>query len=125
MIFTKNKYAGFWRRVGATLIDVIILGVATGFTRGNQAASLIAFVFQVAYYVWMNGTYGATVGKMVFKIKITKENGGKISYNDALIRVLGSFLSGIALGLGYLWVIWDPKKQSWHDKIAKTIVIKS
>jgi len=40
------------------------------------------------------------------------------------VRWIGTFVSGIALGLGYLWIIWDPKHEAWQDKIATTKVIK-
>lgn len=120
------KYASFWRRFAAVLIDLLIIGLVPGFfTDYNQTSSILAFIITTAYFVWMNGTYGATIGKMVLKIKITKEGGSKINYSDALLRELASFLSIIVLGLGYLWVIWDKKKQGWHDHIAKTVVVKA
>lgn len=85
----------------------------------------IYIVSYTAYFVWMIGMYGATVGKMVMKIKITKEDGGKVSYSDALLREIASYLSFVVLCLGFLNIIWDGKKQGWHDKIAKTVVVKA
>ncbi len=73
----------------------------------------------------MVGTYGATVGKMVMSLKVTKENGAKVSYSDALLREIAKYLSAAILMLGFLWVIWDKKKQGWHDKIAKTMVVRT
>ena len=68
--------------------------------------------------------YGATVGKMVMKIKVVREDKKKLTYPDALLRGLASYLSAIVLCLGYLNMLWDGKKQTWHDKIAKTVVVK-
>ena len=76
------------------------------------------------YHVWMYVTYGATIGKMIMKIKVVKENGKKLTYNDAILREFASYLSGAVFMLGYLNVLIDPKKQAWHDKIAKTLVVK-
>ena len=55
---------------------------------------------------------------------VSAENGGLLEPSAALLRYVGYFVSGIPLGLGYLWVLWDPKHDAWHDKIAKTKVIK-
>ncbi len=62
---------------------------------------------------------------MVMKIKILKESGGKVTYQDVILRYFASLLSAVALMLGYLWMIWDSKKQTWHDHIAKTVVVKA
>lgn len=122
------KYASFWRRFAAALIDGLIIGVLPNVvinTGDGTMTNSLSFIIGLGYSVWMNGTYGATVGKMVMKLKITKENGSKITYQDAALRYFASLLSAVALGLGYFWMLWDSKKQTWHDKIAKTIVVKS
>lgn len=120
------QYGGFWRRFAAIFIDSIIyFVVAYSLPQDNPNVQIMLFVVFTAYFVWMNGMYGATVGKMVMKLKITKENGAKISYSDALVREITSYLSFVVLFLGYLNVIWDKKKQGWHDKIAKTLVVKT
>lgn len=81
------------------------------------------FVAWTAYFVWMVGTYGATIGKMVLKLKIVKKNGKRVSYSDALLRELASYLSLFVLGIGFLSIGWDRRKQGWHDKITKTVVV--
>ncbi len=120
-----RKYAGFFRRVAAALIDVIILVFVPGFvSNNNQTASAIAGILALAYETWMIGMYGATIGKMVMKIRVVSESGKRIDYPTALVRTLSSYLSVAVFCLGILWVIWDIKRQSWHDKIAKTVVVK-
>lgn len=75
--------------------------------------------------MWVNND-GATPGKKLMGIKIVKIDGSKIDYSAAILRsVFGYTLSSAALSLGFLWVIWDKKKQGWHDKIASTVVIET
>ena len=120
-----KNYAGFWRRFAAAFIDGLIVGVVPGMIiRGNNA-NLLSFLIGLGYSVWMLGTYGQTVGMMILKIKILKESGSKVSYKDAVLRYFAAILSAIVLFLGYLWMIWDSKKQTWHDHIAKTVVVKT
>ena len=59
------------------------------------------------------------------KLQIVHEDGsGDIGIGTALLRYVGYIVSGLAIGLGFLWIIWDDKKQGWHDKIASTKVIR-
>lgn len=116
------KYAGFWRRFAGGFIDGLIVGVLPGMVFKNNNG--VSFLIGLGYSVWMLGTYGQTVGMMILKIKILKESDSKITYKDAILRYFASILSAIALFLGYLWMIWDEKKQTWHDHIAKTVVVK-
>jgi len=109
------KYAGFWRRFAAFFIDGLIIGVLpnvvinTGDGHGNSMNNPLSFLLALAYSVWMLGTYGQTVGMMILKIKITKENGSKVNFRDAALRYFAGILSGIVLLLGYLWMLWDSK----------------
>lgn len=117
------KYAGFWRRLAAAFIDGLIIGaIPSMFFRDHGPLS---FLIGLAYSVWMLSTYKATVGMMILKIKIQKENEGKVTYQDAILRYFAAILSGVVLGIGYLWMIWDSRKQTWHDHIAKTVVVKA
>ncbi len=120
-----KKYASFWTRLAAGLIDGLIVGVLPGMIIRGSNGNVLSFLLGLGYSVWMLSTYQATVGMMVLKIKITKESGGKITYQDAILRYFVSILSAMVFLLGYLWMIWDAKKQTWHDHIAKTIVVKS
>lgn len=123
-----KKYAGVWQRLAAAFIDGLIIGILPNIvinTGNGTMTNSLSFIVGLGYSVWMNGTYGATVGKMVLKIKITKENGAKITYQDAALRYFASMLSVVVFLLGYFWMIWDAKKQTWHDHIAKTVVVKA
>ena len=114
------KYSGFFKRLVAVIIDSMILIPLGAFLKGQF---IVNGILALAYSVWMIGTYGATVGKMVMNLRVVKENGSKVNYSDALLREISKYLSGFVFGLGYLNVIWDKKKQGWHDKIAKTVVL--
>ena len=67
----------------------------------------------------------ATPGKMAVSAKIVDaKTGGKPSTKQCVGRYFAYILSFIPFGLGFLWVAFDPKKQSWHDKLAGTVVVK-
>ncbi|MFA6918485.1 MAG: RDD family protein [Candidatus Gracilibacteria bacterium] len=127
-------YAGFFERFIAALIDGILVGVVTGllgslfgFTNSSEQASFNPFfILGLAYYVVMTYKYGYTLGKKVMKIRVQKEDTGQnLTIVDAILReVVGKFVSSFLL-LGYFWMLWDSKKQTWHDKIAKSIVVKA
>lgn len=131
-------YAGFWRRAGAVLLDGLIVSLVNSLVtvvvnllvRQEAVAStvtqIISLIIGVGYYVYFIGNRGQTPGKMVLKIKVQKLSDGSIlGYRGAFMReVLGKFVSGVVFGLGYLWMIRDHDKQTWHDKIAKSVVVK-
>lgn len=149
-------YAGFWKRLGAALIDAIILvvgaiiiGMVAGIVTGGSlfAASLLSMLGMVAYHIYMNGTFGATVGKMALGIKIVQLDGRAIDYSIAALRyspfiafgvislVFGASQSaapaldaGTVLNLLYclaaiVVLIINPMKRTIHDFLAKTVVI--
>jgi predicted Zn finger-like uncharacterized protein len=80
---------------------------------------------QALYFILMWGYRGATLGKMAMRIKIVSTDSSDISYGAAFLRYIGTIISGIPFSLGYLWMLWDDKKQTWHDKIASTCVIRN
>ncbi|KKS17541.1 MAG: hypothetical protein UU77_C0032G0002 [candidate division WWE3 bacterium GW2011_GWC1_41_7] len=126
-------YATFFQRFVAGLIDFVLVGIVTtilgavlGFANADRGFVNPFSVLAWAYYIYMVVKYGATVGKMAMGLRVQNETtGANLSWLEAFLReVVGKLLSGLALGLGFLWMLWDPKKQTWHDKIAKSIVVK-
>jgi uncharacterized RDD family membrane protein YckC len=112
---TGVPLAGFWSRVAATLLDGIILSVA-GLLLGR-------FIYVGGFlYSWLmlGLNDGRTLGKMALGIRIALPNGGRISLGTAAARQGVAIVSGLALGLGYLWAIWDPERRTWHDQVAGT-----
>jgi uncharacterized RDD family membrane protein YckC len=137
-------YASVGRRWVAAFVDGVIIGLGslvitiplsimagvsqndTLSTVSGMIGQLITLVLSYGYYVYMISSRGQTLGKMALGIKVVKiGTDQKPEFTSAFLReVVGKMLSGIVFGLGYLWAIWDKDKQSWHDKIAKTIVVK-
>ncbi len=138
-------YAGFWRRFLAWLIDAIILGVVgtilsavlglgSGSAGGGSASfnfnaggTLLNIVLGLLYFTLMIALVnGKTVGAMALGIRVVPaDGGGSVSIGKALIRTIVAYVSGLVIALGYLWMLWDSNKQTWHDKAAGTYVIKS
>jgi uncharacterized RDD family membrane protein YckC len=120
--------AGFWRRFAGALIDGIVIGVVNEILRlifGN-AGGLLGFIVGGAYFTYFHGKTGQTPGNAVLGIKVVdvRDNIGQpIGYGRALVRWLVSIVSAIVFLLGYLWMLWDPKKQTWHDKAAGSVPI--
>lgn len=80
----------------------------------------------LGYPIYFIGKSGATPGKKIMKIRVVKADGSAVGYGGAFLReVVGKFISGIILLIGYFWMLWDPNKQALHDKIAGTYVVKN
>ena len=121
--------SGFWRRFAAALVDGILIGIVGGilgaiFGLDRNASNGIGTLLGLVYYTYFEGTSGQTVGKKALGIRVIDlSGGGPIGYGRAFIRYIGRFVSGIVLLLGYLWMIWDKEKQTWHDKFANSVVV--
>jgi uncharacterized RDD family membrane protein YckC len=120
--------AGFWRRFVAALLDGIIVGVVGSIIGqilgGGNGAEGIVLLLGIAYYTYLEGSSGQTLGKKALGIRVIDlGGGGSIGYGRAFIRYIGRYVSGIVLLLGYLWMIWDKEKQTWHDKFANSVVV--
>lgn len=131
---SKLEYVGFWARVGASLIDTLLLLVVlvplsyilfgTYVTTGLKDI-LINWIIPLAIVIALWIKYGATPGKMAMGAKIVDATTGKEpTTGQFLIRYVGYFVGGIPLGVGIFWVAFDRKKQGWHDKMANTVVIR-
>jgi uncharacterized RDD family membrane protein YckC len=68
----------------------------------------------------MTVTGGQTVGKRLLGVIILTPEGHTLDWRSSLLRSLMAFLSAVPMGLGFLWAIWDPKRQTWHDKVANS-----
>jgi uncharacterized RDD family membrane protein YckC len=119
--------ATFGARFVAALIDGILVGiVGGGFTLfGDSAGSGLGTIVGLAYYTFFEGSpSGQTLGKRAMNIRVLDfSTGGSIGYGRAVVRYIGRILSGIVCLLGYLWMLWDAEKQTWHDKLANSVVV--
>ena len=133
-------YAGFWIRVGASIIDSILIllviapiltaiygreyWVSESFIQGTWDVLLNYILPAIAIIIiWIYRS--ATPGKMVLGLTIVDANtGGKPSTGQFIGRYLGYYVSTIPLLLGLIWVGIDKRKQGWHDKLAGTVVVR-
>jgi uncharacterized RDD family membrane protein YckC len=122
-------YAGFWDRFGAAFIDGLILIVPNliiNYTIGSGAGDVLAIVMGWLYAALLESGPGqATLGKKALGLKVVGEDGQRISFGQATGRHFGKFISALILLIGYLMMLWDEKKQTLHDKMAGTYVVKS
>ncbi len=121
--------AGFWIRVAAALLDLILIGIATGMSEGLFRAFNFhpggAMPFWIVLYsVVMWTTKGTTIGGIICGLKLVRLDDRPVDWGVAIVRGLSAFLSLAVAGIGFIWVAFDDEKQSWHDKIAGTTIVK-
>ncbi|MGA3240552.1 MAG: RDD family protein [Bryobacteraceae bacterium] len=147
------RYAGFWIRVLAALIDSVILGtvssileyamfpsmltpapIAPGSTPFDVlgpamaragSAILASTLVSMTYSTGFIGALGATPGLMALGLKVVRPDGAPIGYGRALARYFAAMLSAMILGIGYVLVAFDSEKRALHDMICDTRVIKT
>lgn len=120
--------AGFGERLVAAIVDGIVLAVVSFVLRvvlGFALGSVLGIVAGLAYYAYLEGSpSGQTLGKRAANIRVVDfGTGGAIGSSRALIRYVGRIISSIPCLLGFFWMLWDPEKQTWHDKLAATVVV--
>ncbi len=133
------QYGGFWIRLGAYLIDfVIMIPVAfiifavtgTSFSEAAAGAStsvtdLLNFVVGIAYFVgFESSSWQATPGKKALGLIVTDSNGSRITVPRAIGRYFAKILSALILLIGFIMVAFTDRKQGLHDMIAGTLVVK-
>jgi uncharacterized RDD family membrane protein YckC len=121
--------AGFWIRFGAALIDGLIVGVVSNLIFraigvSTAVSELISLVLSLSYFTYFEGSTGQTLGKRAVGIRVIGfDSGETIGYGRAATRYVASLLSGLCIFIGYLWMLWDREKQTWHDKLSTSVVV--
>ena len=124
------QYVGVGMRFLAVLIDGIIIGVVAGLLSFilRNAPGLsggIIGVLAIAYFIVMEATQGATVGKMALGLRVVKTDGSPISWSESVIRNLLRIIDGLFVYLVGAILIWtSPLKQRLGDRVANTVVIR-
>lgn len=122
------NYAGFWERFGAAFLDGLILaipGYALQYIFGESQSILFSIAVNWLYYALQeSGPAQATLGKKALALKVTSMDGARISFGQATGRFFGRYVSAVILLIGYLMMLWDEKRQTLHDKMAGTLVVK-
>lgn len=138
-------YAGFWRRLGAAIIDVITLFIpwcwifliaiaitALATRKSNYDPGVVkfiallvaSFVTPLLYFSLMEySPWQATIGKLLFRLRVADVQGHRLSLSRAIARNLAKTLSTFTLGIGYLIAAFTPRKRALHDILAGSIVL--
>lgn len=137
-------YAGGGKRLLAKLIDLVFMGamatLVEGLSRklfpdsfggGNEinevylVTMFIGMLLGMVYITWFVGKFGATPGKMVFRLKVVTPAGGKVGYGQAFGRYWAEFVVvWMTVMLGYLPILFDSQKRGVHDRLCNTRVVQ-
>jgi hypothetical protein len=115
------NYANFGQRVGAWLIDALILAIPSLILSPIPLLSLL--VGWLIFALQESSPTQATIGKKTLGLYVTNLNGERLSFGQATGRYFSQILSALILGIGYLFCLWTEKKQCLHDQIASTLVL--
>ncbi len=146
-----GHYAGVASRLVAMLIDLsllmVALSLATTFINallslfnvdallgrflsagevpavGAAIAGLVGTLFIISYGIIGWSLNGQTVGGLLVGVRVVRADGHRLSFGRAFLRMLGSYLSGLALFLGFLWALFDRRRRGWHDRLAGSVVV--
>jgi uncharacterized RDD family membrane protein YckC len=130
----KNDYASdmplasIESRFAAIVIDSMILGAVAGagwFELHETGAGLGLLIGLAYQWFFMTQNRGQTIGKMLMGIRVVRTDGEPLRASDAILRYLGYYLNSAVMMLGWLWAAWDEDRQGWHDKLARTVVVKA
>ncbi len=140
MSATKTTIAtpGFLRRLAAICYDSLLLGSVLFFAgvplvfipaalRADPAVRaaiqlyLLAVCFAFFGGFWVHG--GQTLGMRAWRLKVVAANGGALTWRLALRRFALALVSWACLGLGFLWILWDPERRAWHDHWSRTRLV--
>jgi uncharacterized RDD family membrane protein YckC len=137
-VAAEPRYAGFWIRFVAYLIDVIVLAivlgllvVATGVVdvndNGDSAPTNsdgVGLLVTTVYFVICWGAWQRTLGYRILGLRLVKTDGTPVTWGTAIIRGLMFIVSFIPIFIGLIWAAFNHQKQGWHDKVAGTWVIR-
>ena len=130
------EFAGFWIRLGAAVVDLVILIFILSiilyvFSKFIDTVPFsikiimpVSIIVSIAYLVGFSAWRGQTPGKIVTGIKIIRTDSSPLSWQCALLRYFGYIVSTLILFIGFIWIAIDSHKQGFHDKIADTYVVK-
>ncbi|MES1216751.1 MAG: RDD family protein [Bacteroidota bacterium] len=121
-------YGSFGERFAAALLDGLILIIPSyllRFLSGDVVGSLLGIVMSWLYAALQeSGPNQATIGKKAVGMKVVNTEGQPVSFAQASGRHFGKYISMIIIFIGYLMMLWDERKQTLHDKMADTLIIK-
>lgn len=115
--------ASFTERAGAFALDVVLVAMTAAMLGVDEPSDLIVpmlVAYHVAFWLWK----ATTLGGIICQLRVARVDGAPLRFVDALVRALVGIFSIATFGLGALWILRDPERQSWHDKVAGTVVVR-
>lgn len=119
------------RRLGALLIDWMPIFFLVGmlpdrflFINIDAMGGFLRIALGVAYFTSFITWRGTTLGGMVLGLRVVRVDGRPIDRTVALVRAIAAILSGLCMGIGWFWACWDERRQTWHDRLAGTVVVR-
>jgi uncharacterized RDD family membrane protein YckC len=117
--------ATFLDRLAAFVLDCILVAIANAILdldmhQNDGMFFFLLLAYHIAFWAWK----GTTLGGIICNLRVTRTDGADLKPVDAVVRGLAGIFSIAAVGIGFLWMLQDPERQTWHDKIAGTLVVK-
>ena len=125
-LLVAQPRALFRDRLAAFIVDLIAVGMVAAFLSaifdfdGPGPFFPLLLVYFIVFWTWKQTSFGG----VVCQLRLVRSDGMPLSFADSLVRGLAGIFSLLVFGLGALWIIRDPERQAWHDKIAGTYVVK-
>ena len=130
-----ENIAGRGVRFAAFVVDGVVLGATLGLLdaigvvergSGNVPVDIVQVVLSVVYFVALTAAFSQTIGKMALGIKVVDAEGDSPPMTAVLMReTVGKAVSAMVIMVGFIVILFDGKRQGWHDKIAGTFVVKT
>jgi uncharacterized RDD family membrane protein YckC len=116
--------AAFVERLAAFALDAILIMIVVQVLDVRHDEARIGFLLALAYHVTFWTLKGTTLGGIICQLRLVRTDGSLVGFPEALVRGLTGIFSLMVLGIGFLWILRDPERQAWHDRVAGTYVVK-
>lgn len=122
------SHATFFERLAAFALDLVLIAILAQVVRFDRIFGewspdgnllLVALVYHIGFWTWKQ----TTVGGIICQLRVIRIDGTPMRFAEALIRGLSGIFSLVFAGIGFLWVLRDPERQAWHDRVAGTFVV--
>ena len=122
------SHATFFERLAALALDLVLVAILAQVVRFDRLFGewspdgnllLVALVYHIAFWTWKQ----TTVGGIVCQLRVIRIDGAPLRFAEAFVRGLSGIFSLLFAGVGFLWILRDPERQAWHDRIAGTFVV--
>lgn len=116
--------AAFVDRLAGFALDVFLIAITVQVLAIHREEGRVFFLLALAYHITFWTLKGTTLGGIICQLRLVRVDGRSLSFPDALVRALTGIFSLAVFGLGFLWILRDPERQAWHDRVAGTYVVK-